>query len=170
MANDSEAIGGQDSTSLSKTGMYHCKVGQETVHDIVAKTTELFNHLKSLNAALQRSHENELKRNKIKEILSSVQYKFDTLRRHYNNVNEICSSLAYVQIKSLIPFKDDPDNVEQIQKHRRNLCAEPNLDTIREREELNAKIAMRDDQLREVTNELRDFIYEINTMLHISKS
>lgn len=169
MANDPDLIG-QETGSISKTGLYHCKLGQETVHDIVAKTTELFNHLKTLNAALQRTPENEAKRVKIENILTAVQQKFETLRRHYNNVNEICSSLAYVEVKSLIPFKDDPDNVEQIQKHRRNLCTEPYPDTIKERDRLTTKIVEKDEQLRQVTNDLRDFIYEINTMLHLSKS
>lgn len=169
MAHDSDLIP-QETNSLSRSGLYHCKIGQETVHDIVAKTTELFNHLKSTNSALQRTAENEAKRVKIRDILSSIQYKFDTLRRHYNNVNEICSSLAYVQVKTLIPFKDDPGNVEQIQKHRRNLCPEPHADSVRERDELNRKVLEKDEQLRHITNDLRDFIYEINTMLHISKS
>lgn len=169
MANEPD-LNNQETSSLSRNGLYHCKAGQETVHDIVAKTTELFNHLKSTNAALHRTPENEAKRAKIKDILSAIQYKFDTLRRHYNNVNEICSSLAYVQVKSLIPFKDDPENIEQIQKHRRSLYAEPSPETIEEKEELIVKIAERDERLRQITIELRDFIYEINTMLHTSKS
>lgn len=169
MAHDQEPMG-QEPGSLSRSGLYHCKVGQETVHEIVTKTTELFNHLKNTNATLQRTPENDAKRAKIRDLLSSIQYKFDTLRRHYNNVNEICSSLAYVQIKSLIPFKDDPDNIEQIQKHRQNLYAEPHPDVCKEKEELVKKIAERDQQLREITDDLRGFIYEINTMLHMSKS
>lgn len=169
MAHEADIVN-QETGSLSRSGLYHCKAGQETVHEIVARTTELFNQLKLTNAAVQRTPENEAKRVKIRDILAAVQHKFETLRRHYNNVNEICSSLAYVQVKSLIPFKDDPDNVEQIQKHRRNLCAEPHPDSIREKEELIKKIAERDEQLRQITNDLRDFIYEINTMLHISKS
>lgn len=164
----------QESASLSRIGLYHCKAGQETVQDIVTRTVELFNYLKvtSLpqNPILQKTPENEAKRAKIKDLLSAIQYKFDTLRRHYNYINDNCSSLAYVQVKSLIPFKDDPDNVEQIQKHRRNLCVEPQPEIVQEKEELIKKIAERDEQLRKITNDLRDFVYEINTMLHISKS
>lgn len=161
MAQDQDMIG-QESNSFPRSGLYHCKMGQETVHDIVAKTTELYNHLKTTNAALQRTADNEAKRAKIKDILSSIQYKFDVLRMHFNNVNEICSSLAYVPVKSLIPFKDDPDNVS----HRRNLCTEANSDS---KEELNKLVAEKDEQLRQITNELRDFIYEVNTMIHVSK-
>lgn len=160
----------QETVSLSRNGLYHCKAGQETVHDIVGRTTELFNHLKTANAALQRTPENEAKRAKIRDILTSVQYKFESLRTHYNNANEISSSLAYVQVKSLIPFKDDPENVEQIRKHRQNLYAEPLPEVVREREELIKKIAERDDQLKQITNDLRQFIYEINTMLHVGKN
>lgn len=164
-------IGQQEpSPSLSRTGLYHCKAGQETVHDIVAKTTELFNLLKTNNAPLQRSQESETKKAKIRDILSAIQYKFDTLHRHYQQVNDISSSLAYVQIKSLIPFKDDPDNVEQIKKHRRNLYAEPNPDVAQQRETLKTQIAEKDELLRKITNDLRDFIYEINTMLHEGKN
>lgn len=160
----------QESVSLSRNGLFHCKAGQETVHDIVAKTTELFNHLKSANAALQRTPENEAKRAKIRDILTSVQHKFDALQTHYNHANEISSSLAYIQVKSLIPFKDDPENIEQIRKHRRNLYADPIPEAIKEREELIKKISEKDDQLRQITDDLRQFIYEINTMLHVGKS
>lgn len=156
--------------SPSRSGLYHCKIGQETVHDIVAKTTELFNHLKTTNSALQRTAENEAKRGKIRDILSSIKYMFGNLRRHYNNVNEICSSFAYVQVKSLIPYKDDPGNVEQIQKHRKILCPGPHTDSAVERRDLVKEVADKDEELKQITNELRDFIYEINTMLHISKS
>lgn len=169
MAHDPDIVT-QETGSLSRNGLYHCKVGRETVHDIVAKTTDLFNQLKTTNPALQNTPEHEAKRAKIRDILSSTKHKFDTLRRHHNTVNEICSSLAYVQVKSLIPFKDDPDNVEQIQKHRRNLCVDPDPDSMKEKEELTKKIAEADEQLQQITNDLRDFIYEINTMLHISKN
>uniref|UniRef100_A0A6G1S896 Mediator of RNA polymerase II transcription subunit 30 n=1 Tax=Aceria tosichella TaxID=561515 RepID=A0A6G1S896_9ACAR len=169
MAHESDNLN-QGSAFLSGDGLYHCRAGQDAVHEIVAKATELFNQLKTTNAALQRTAENDAKRAKIIDILSKTQKKFDELRNHYDKVNEICSSLAYVQVKSLIPFKDDPDNVEQIQKHRRNLYAEPHPDIVREKELLKEKIALRDEQLRQITNDLRDFIYEINTMLHVSKS
>lgn len=155
---------------MSGDGLYHCKAGQDAVHEIVAKAIELFNQLKSTNATLQRTPEQEAKKAKIVDILSKTQKKFDELNKHYNKVNETCSSLEYVQVKSLIPFKDDPDNVEQIQKHRRNLYAEPHPDIVREKKLLKEKISQRDEQLRQMTNDLRDFIYEINTMLHVSKS
>lgn len=160
----------QESVSLSRNGLFHCKAGQETVHDIVAKTTELFNHLKSTNAALQRTPENEAKRAKIRDILTSIQHKFDALQTHYNHANEISSSLAYVEVKSLIPFKDDPENIEQIRKHRRNLYADPTPEAIKEKEELIKKISEKDEQLRQITDDLRQFIYDINTMLHVGKS
>lgn len=155
--------------TVSMNGLFHCKAGQDTVHDIVARTTELFNLLKTTNAPLQRTPESEAKRSKIRDIFASLQHKFEVLDRHYNSVNEICSSLAYVQVRSLIPFKDDHDNVEQIQKHRRNLSVEPQVDNIKEAEELKRKIAKSDEHLKHITDELRDFIYEINTMLHVSK-
>lgn len=170
MSHDPSDISGQESGSLSRNGLYHCKAGQETIHDIITKTTELFQLLKTSNAPLQKTAETEAKKAKIRDALLSVQHKFDTLKRHYNNVNEICSSLAYVQIKSLIPFKDDPDNVEQIQKHRQNLYAEPDPDVSKEKEELLRKINEKDEQLRQITDQLRDFIYEINSMLHVGKT
>lgn len=168
MAHEPDAAN-QDPSSISRNGLYHCRAGQDTVHDIVARTTELFNLLKTTNASLQRTPDSEAKRAKVKDILVSIQNKFEALEKHYRCVNEICSSLHYVQVKSLIPFKDDLDNIEQIQKHRRILCTEPHPDSIREREELKRKIAHSDEQLKRITDDLRDFIYEINTMLHVSK-
>lgn len=169
MAHESDNLN-QGSAFLSGDGLYHCRAGQDAVHEIVSKATELFTQLKSTNTALQRTAENDAKRAKIIDILAKTQKKFDELRNHYDKVNEICSSLAYVRVESLIPFKDDPDNVEQIQKHRRNLYAEPHPEALKEKEILKEKIALRDEQLRQITNDLRDFIYEINTMLHVSKS
>lgn len=160
----------QSSAFHSGDGLYHCKAGQDAVHEIIARANELFNHLKLTNAALQRTPENDAKRAKIIDILSKTQKKFDELRNHYDKVNEICSSLAYVQVKSLVPFEDDPDNVEQILKHRRNLSAEPHPEVLRKKDKLKEQIAQRDEQLHQITNDLRDFIYEINTMLHVSKS
>lgn len=168
MAHDSDTL--NQGSFPSGDGLYHCKAGQDAVHEIVAKATELFNHLKSTNAALQRTPDNDAKRAKIIDILAKTQMKFDELRQHYEKVNDICSNFAYLQVKSLIPYKDDPDNVEQIQKHRRNLYAEPHPDVLREKDELRKKISQKDEQLQQVTNDLRDFIYEINTMLHIGKS
>lgn len=159
-----------ESGNLSRTGMYHCKLGQESVHDIIGKTLELFNHLKTAQTTLQRTSENEVRRAKMKDILSATQCKFDILRRHYNSVNEICSSLEYMQPKSLIPFKDDPDNIEQIQKHRLNLSVASNNDMNQEKDTLNRRMIELDEQLRQITHELREFIYEINTMLQVSQS
>lgn len=156
--------------SSSKTGLYHCKYGQETVHDIVAKAIELFNLLKSTQAGLQRTPENDAKRAKIRDTLSAIREKFRILRGHYIKVNDICASLSYVPVKSLIPFKDDPDSVEQILKHRRNLSTESSTEYVREKEELTKAIMERDEQLRKITSDLRNFMYEINTMLTVSQT
>lgn len=158
-----------DSELQTSQALLYCNSGQETVHDIVTKTTELFNHLKATQATLPRSTDSENRKAKIAENLNSVQYKFESLRAHYANVNRICSNLAYVQVKSLIPYKDDPDSVEMIQKHRRNLGPSPDPSSQKEIEELQKKVAEQDEELKVITNELRDFIYEINTMLHVSK-
>lgn len=152
------------------TGMYHCKAGQEAIHDIVNKSTELFNLLKTTNASLQKTADNESKRAKIKDILGGVRFKFDVLRSQYNDINELSSSLAYVHVKNLIPFKDDPDNIEQILKHRRSLCVSPHPEPVGEREGLIKRLAELDEEIKTITYELRDFLYEINTMLHVSKS
>lgn len=168
MAHESESQS-HESGSSSRIGLYQCKLGQECVHDIVGKTLELFNLLKTTSSTLQRTSENEARRIKIRELLDANQNKFDALRRHYDIVNEICSGLSYMQPKSLIPFKDDPDNIEQIEKHRRNLSVVPNAEMAREKEELLKQLTGLDERLRQITFELREFIYEINTMLHVSK-
>lgn len=156
--------------SLGNKGVHHCKAGQETVHDIMSKTTELFNQFKTINLGVQKTKDGEAKITRITDILKDLQTKFDHLRTHYNTVDELCSNYNFMQVKSLIPFKDDPDNVEQIQKHRRNLSPAANIDTLREKEELTKKIAETDEVLEHVANELRDFIYEINTMIHTGKN
>lgn len=160
----------QDSVSSIKNGLHHCKEGQDAVHEIVLKTQELFNNLKQATATLQQTPDEEKRKLKMRDYLNLIQYLFKNLRNHYNIVNEVCSSLSYVQVETLIPYKDDPDGFEQIQKHTRSLMTEIRPEFTKEKDELLEKIAQKDEELRKVTNDLRNFVYEINTMLHASKS
>lgn len=169
LVHDTDIMSHDTIPTSSRNGWHHCKAGQETIHDIVNKTTELFNLMKTTNANILRPAENESKRAKMKDILSSIMFKFDVLRTQYNRVNEISSSLSYIQVKSLIPYKDDPDNIEQIMKHRDNLSCSVTPEQIEEKQRLVKRLAELDEKITHITYELRDFLYEINTMLHVSK-
>lgn len=145
----------QPSHPSNASGLTECKMAQEIIHDLVTKLCDLF---KLLN-----SPEIESKKANIKNVLKFFQCRFKQLRAYHDSVQEISSRSTYIQIKLLVPYKDDPGRVEQILKHRRNISSESKL--IERRDELLEKLAEKDEQIRQMTNCMRSFIYEINTML-----
>lgn len=143
---------------------HHCKEAIEIVHEIVCKTQELFNVLKNRNQ--QQPPEEERKKVRVKEYLNLIQQMFNQVRYHYNAVTEACAGLSHIQLESLIPYKDDPDSYDQIIKHTQSLMESADSTYIETEKELVQSIKAKDEKLAQVVNELRNFIYEINTMLH----
>ena len=140
----------------------HCKEGQEAVHDILMKAQELFNALKNTNASLVNIPDDEKKKTKIRDTLHLVQHLFSELRRHYNVVKDTCIN------EPLIPYRDDPTIIEEIERHKRTMFANGVSTSSVEKDELKKMIEKRDEQITETVSELRKFLYEINTMLSMS--
>lgn len=154
-----------------------CRMGQEIVQEIVSKAIELFQNLKALQPptgvapSLQGQEERRLK---LQETLRHVGLLFRKLHR----VHAICSdasaaggiaSTQYtpiepdVTLQSLVPMKDDPKPAEDKKP------SEATRALLEERARLTEQVVLKNRQLKDVLDALRNIIWEINTMLAMRK-
>lgn len=166
-----------------------CRLGADTVQDIVSKTLELFQHLRTLGPQLINTNQQcEDKKNKIKDIIKHIEGLFIRLRKIYNTCNDP-SSIDYVDPKSLLPLKDDDDgdSDEDEEKLHVNgqdgLANSTSLITLRpllsEEKKNNPKLQqlekdyldlvelnrLKNRQIKEIIDRIRKMVWDINTML-----
>jgi len=147
-----------------------CRIGQETVQDIVSRTQEVFQTLKAIqppNGTPQGSGTSNEKKAKVQELLRTIRVLFKRLRLIYEKCNENCQlqGMEYTHIESLIPFKDeiDPKHDEKKNSEAYRLACE-------ESKEVMEQVVLKNRQLKEVIDHLRRIIWEINTMLTMRRS
>merc|ERR1712168_1153208 len=110
----------QQQQQLSRNPAFLCKMGCETVQEIVVRTSEVFSHLKNMQLpngtqpGIQQSHDKKIR---IQEYLATIQRQFRTLRVIYTRVNDECSAMEYTpHIETLIPYKEESDKPDQQKK------------------------------------------------------
>lgn len=145
---------------------YVCRLGHETVQEIVTKTTELFGALRLMPApnGLQQplSQERQLR---AKELLRQIEFLFKRLRTCYDKCNETLSAIDYMQIESCIPIKDE-DCLKVEDKKSTN----PKLKQLdKEHKDLEELLYLKNRQIKEIIDNLRGIVWEINTMLAMRK-
>nr|XP_023016878.1 mediator of RNA polymerase II transcription subunit 30-like [Leptinotarsa decemlineata] len=147
-----------------------CRLGQETVQDIISRTLEVFQTLKQIqppNGTPQSTSTSNEKKAKVQELLRTIRVLFKRLRLIYEKCNENCQlqGMEYTHIESLIPFKDeiDPKHDEKKNSEAYRLACE-------ESKEVMEQVVLKNKQLKEVIDHLRRIIWEINTMLTMRKS
>lgn len=147
-----------------------CRLGQETVQDIVSRTQEVFQTLKTIqppNGTPQSTNASNDKKAKVQELLRTIRVLFKRLRLIYEKCNENCQiqGMEYTHIESLIPFKDelDPKHDEKKNSEAYRLACE-------ESKEVMEQVILKNKQLKEVIDHLRRIIWEINTMLTMRRS
>lgn len=147
-----------------------CRIGQETVQDIVSRTQEVFQNLKAIqppNGTVQGSNSSNEKKARVQEQLRTIRVLFKRLRLIYEKCNENCQlqGMEYTHIESLIPLKDEPDTKSDEKKSSeayRLICEE--------HKEIMEQVVLKNKQLKEVIDHLRRIIWEINTMLAMRRS
>lgn len=143
-----------------------CRVGQEIVQEIVAKTAELFNNLKTMsppNGTAQSITEREGLKFKTRENLKYIDVHFKRLRKIYEKCNESIG-LEFIQnVENLIPMKDD--DVMKIDDKTTTVKSSQE----KEHQELTELLQLKNRQIKEVIDNLRSIIWEINTMLAMRK-
>ncbi|KAJ8669950.1 hypothetical protein QAD02_001209 [Eretmocerus hayati] len=147
-----------------------CKLGQETVQDIVARTQELFQILRVVqppNGTPQGQTLSHEKKTKIQEQIKNVSSLFKRLRMIYEKCNENCQlqGMEYTHIESLIPIKEEWDMKSDEKK-----ASEAYRLACEEHKEVIEQLVLKNRQMKEMVDHLRKIILEINTMLSMRRS
>lgn len=145
-----------------------CRIGQETVQDIVGKTNEIFQLLKNIqipNGMIPATMQNYQERKaKLDDHMREIQLLFKKLRVVYTKVGNSCIPYDTKPIEDLIPF----DGVEIDDGGARS------ADVVRfaneERRELAEQVKAKNKQLKDIIDQLRTIIWEINTMMAMKKT
>ena len=159
---------------LGKDGLtitHLCKLGQELVQEIVIKTSELFSLLKLIqpsNGTAISANAQEEKRIKIQECQKTIDGLFKRLKVLYNKCLETCAGLEYIQIESLIPFKESSDSVSKPLVDEKK---SPEYDMLAEKHAKYVEVLRsKNRHLKDIIDSLRNLMWEINTMLAMKKS
>lgn len=161
-------------------GAYVCKLGAEFVEEIITKTFELFQLLKSMNPQMSNQLLDERKM-KIKDATKVIELHFKRLRKVYERCTDVCSTIDYVDIESLIAIKDedDEDDCEGSGKtvdsgksgeNEKKKPTNPKLQMLeKEYQDLFELCQLKNRQMKEIIDRLRKLVWDINTMLAMEK-
>lgn len=142
-----------------------CRVGQETVQDILSRFQDIFGILKNhqpQNGLQGSGPMSSDKRQKMQDQFRTIRLLFKRLRLLYEKCD---NSEDYTQVESLIPFVDDETKPDTVPVH-----SEEYQRTLVENRELNEILAQKNLQLKEIIDSMRNIIWEINSMMAARKS
>lgn len=143
-----------------------CRIGQETVQDIVSRFQEVFGLLRQIqppngtNTGLSSSND---KKAKVQEQFRTIRLLFKRLRLLYDKCNDNCQQgMEYTHVESLIPLKGEPERAEPVHSEEYKKLMQENRESIE-------VVMMKNKQLREIIDKIRLTIWEINTMLSMRR-
>ncbi|XP_015212288.1 mediator of RNA polymerase II transcription subunit 30 isoform X2 [Lepisosteus oculatus] len=161
------AFGGQQAQAAREVNTASlCRIGQETVQDIVFRTMEIFQLLRNMqlpNGVTYHASTHQDRLGKLQEHLRQLSVLFRKLRLVYDKCNENCAGLDPVPAE-LIPYVEDDGS-----KHddRSTNLARYATEERREVLEVNQKLKQKNQQLKQIMDQLRNLIWEINSMLAV---
>lgn len=119
------------------------KYGQETVHEIVEKTQNIF----------------QQKPIDIKQQMNAIKSLFDRLKLIYHKLNEFLQEnrLDYTEAESLVPYKDAIPVKKYETEVYKKLCME--------RDDLKKQVTAKSEQIKEAMHVMRKTIFDVNNML-----
>ncbi|CAB1321092.1 unnamed protein product [Coregonus sp. 'balchen'] len=109
-----------------------CRIGQETVQDIVLRTMEIFQLLRNMqlpNGVTYHPNTHQDRLGKLQEHLRMLSVLFRKLRLVYDKCNENCTGLDSVPPEQLIPYVEDDSS-----KHDERLASQAHPATEERRE------------------------------------
>ncbi|AWP21400.1 putative mediator of RNA polymerase II transcription subunit 30-like isoform 2 [Scophthalmus maximus] len=144
-----------------------CRIGQETVQDIVLRTMEIFQLLRNMqlpNGVTYHPNTHQDRLGKLQEHLRMLSVLFRKLRLVYDKCNENCAGLDPIPPEQLIPFVEDDSS-----KHEDRSSGQSRSATEDRREilDVNKKLKQKNQQLKQIMDQLRNLIWEINSMLAV---
>ena len=150
-----------------------CRIGQETVEEIVSRTQEVFSILKTLQPPVgsfnqqTQTHDksNQEKQNRLQDVLKGIGMLFKRLRVCWEKCQENTGGMDFMPIESLIPLKEEGEGGVEREKKR----GEAYKVALEEHNELMNQITLKNRHLKDVIDQMRNIIWEINTMLAIRR-
>ncbi|XP_075070088.1 mediator of RNA polymerase II transcription subunit 30 [Mixophyes fleayi] len=143
-----------------------CRIGQETVQDIVFRTMEIFQLLRNMqlpNGVTYHTGTYQDRLGKLQEHLRQLSILFRKLRLVFDKCNENCAGLDPVPIEQLIPYIEDDywKNDDRGQASHLRYPSEERREIL----EVNKKLKQKNQQLKQIMDQLRNLIWDINAML-----
>ncbi|XP_067664485.1 mediator of RNA polymerase II transcription subunit 30-like [Haliotis asinina] len=143
-----------------------CRAGQEAVHDLVSKATELFQQMYRLqipNGVTASPQLYQERRIKIDEQLRIILQMFQKLRVIYNKVNEISIHFPEPPEELLIPLVGSEVDQTSMNNDVYRYVAE-------EHREIVEQVRMKNQEIKDIIDQIRSIIWEINTMITMRKT
>ena len=141
-----------------------CRIGQETVQEIIGRTHEVFSYLKTLQppvGSAGQDRANIEKQQRLHEVLKGITVLFRRLYFCWKQAHEHSGAMEYANIESLIPLKADRDVKVELEKKR----GEAYRQAFDENAELTQQLIAKNRRLKEIIDQMRVIIWEVNTML-----
>lgn len=142
---------------------FFCKIGQETVQEIVSRTTEMMNMIKTIqlpNGTPSSINQNEERKNKLKnDLMKSISMQFKRLYKVYEKCQESNLPIEDVEPENLIPI--DGKEVDKIKIAPSDSFKDMQKDYNEQLKILKSKNA----KIKEIIDRLREIVWEVNTML-----
>ncbi|XP_051991979.1 mediator of RNA polymerase II transcription subunit 30-like isoform X2 [Xyrauchen texanus] len=144
-----------------------CRIGQETVQDIVLRTMEIFQLLRNMqlpNGVTYHPNTHQDRLGKLQEHLRMLSVLFRKLRLVYDKCNENCAGLDPIPPEQLIPYvEDDSSKLDDRMANEMRAASEDRREIL----EIKKKLKQKNQQLKMIMDQLRNLIWEINSMLAV---
>ncbi|KAK5607450.1 hypothetical protein AMECASPLE_003315 [Ameca splendens] len=143
--------------------VFLCRIGQETVQDIVTRTMEIFQITRAtqLPNGVTQSHAVYQDRfGKLQEHLRQLALLFRKLRLLYERCVEMTSDLQEVPTE-LVPYVG-----EELVSVRSEPCS-PGV--IQERQEVLEKVHQKNQEMKVLMDQMRNLLWDVNAMLTLRK-
>nr|XP_054756352.1 mediator of RNA polymerase II transcription subunit 30-like [Lytechinus pictus] len=172
MSGVGQSLGGSSTKEVNAASL--CRFGQETVQDLVTETQDMFSNLKGVQLPngrnnTQQSHQDKVA--KLQDITKHIEVHFKKLRLLYKKCIQISSGVhtasgTHTPSEDLIMWKDVFSSKDLIALGSREKAQYLNDERLHLMEQLQAK----NHQLRQVMEQMRALMWDINTMLAMRHS
>lgn len=160
IANAASAAANASSQQKELNVLTLCRIGQETVQDILSRFQDVFSILKNHqppNGTQGAAMISADKRQKMQDQFRTIRLLFKRLRLLYEKCE---NSEEYIDIESLIPYMDGEEKSDSS-----SVKSEEYQRVSQENKELQDVLRDKNMQLKEIIDRIRIIISEINTMM-----
>jgi len=143
-----------------------CRYGQENVQEIIARTQDIFTTLRAAQPPDGKVGMGMDRKPKFQDTLKHIRGLFKRLRVIYDKIEESCPTTENIdtELEKSIPYKDElTTSIDE----KRN--TEAYLAAYEEYRDLTEQVSAKNRHLREIMDQLRLIIWDVNTMLAMRK-